>query len=290
MNTGCKPNVFIAGMPRSGTTSLYTYLKQHPDIFLSLYKEPHFFGRDLTQNIYTIREKEVYLSLFEGAAGKEAIGEGSVWYLTSTTAASEIKAFNPSARIIIMLRNPLDMIRSLHALYVRTGNEDLTDFRDALDRQQTREKGESLPPGCYFPEGLYYTGVAAYYDKIKRFTDTFGMEGVHFVIFDDFAADTARSYRGVLDFLGVDPGFRAEFDLKKADGVIRKQVLNEIRHAHPEVRKKLASKTGLRAHKGPRREKLSPELDARLRSLFKEDIEKTSRLIGRDLTHWTPTG
>jgi len=290
MNPECKPNVFIAGMPRSGTTSLYTYLKQHPDIYLSVYKEPHFFGKDLTQNAYSIQDEAVYYSLFDRAAGYSAVGEGSVWYLTSRTAASEIRAFNPSAKIIIMLRNPVDMIYSLHSLYVRTGNEDSTDFGEALDRQQARENGESLPSGCYFPEGLFYTRVAAYYEKIKRFTDTFGMEGVHFVIFDDFAADTARSYREVLDFLGVDTGFRAVFDLKEADVSIRKRVFNEIRHAHPEVRKKLASKTGLRAHKGPRREKLSPELIARLRSLFKEDIEKTGRLIGRNLTHWTPTG
>ncbi len=286
MNPKVKPNFFIAGMPRSGTTSLYTYLKQHPDVFLSVYKEPHFFGKDLTQNAYTVPDEDVYYSLFDGAAGKSAIGEGSVWYLTSRTAASEIRAFNPGARIIIMLRNPLDMIYSLHALYIRTGNEDREDFGAALGLERAREKGESIPSACYFPEGLCYTGVGMYYEKIKRFTDTFGMDGIHFVIFDDFAGDTARSYRETLSFLEVDEGFRAEFDLKKADGVIRKLVFREIRHAHPEVRKKLASKTGLRAHKGPRREKLSPELRARLRAVFKEDIEKTSRLIDHDLTHW----
>ena len=281
-----KPNFYIAGMPRSGTTSLYTYLKQHPDIFLSLYKEPHFFGKDLTQNIYNIQDEDVYYSLFEGAAGKTAIGEGSVWYLTSKTAAAEIKAFNPSAKIIVMLRNPETMIYSLHSLYVRTENEDRADFEEALGLEPARMRGEAIPSGCYFPEGLYYTEVGKYHEKVKRFTDMFGKESVHFVIFDDFAADTARSYRETLTFLGVEPDFRAEFDLKKADEVIRKLVFNEIRHAHPEVKKKLSNKTGLRAHKSPPREKLSPELRSRLRSLFKEDIEKTGDLIGRDLTHW----
>lgn len=79
MNPECKPNVFIAGMPRSGTTSLYTYLKQHPDIYLSVYKEPHFFGKDLTQNAYSIQDEAVYYSLFDRAAGYSAVGEGSVW-------------------------------------------------------------------------------------------------------------------------------------------------------------------------------------------------------------------
>ena len=176
MSTMCQPNFFIAGMPRSGTTSLYTYLKQHPDIFLSLYKEPHFFGKDLTSNVYAIQDKEVYESLFRGTEGKKAIGEGSVWYLTSRTAAAEIKAFNPVAKIIIMLRNPLGMIYSLHSLYVRTGNEDIADFQEALAIQQERLKGEAVPAACYFPEGLLYTEVGKYYEKIKRFVEAFGLE------------------------------------------------------------------------------------------------------------------
>ncbi|MCP5101817.1 MAG: sulfotransferase [bacterium] len=278
-----RPNFFIAGMPRSGTTSLYTYLKQHPDVFLSVYKEPHFFGKDLAQNIYAVRDEGIYNGLFAGAAGKAAIGEGSVWYLTSKTAAAEIKAFNPAAKIIIMLRNPVSMIYSLHSLYVRTGNENEVNFGKALALQPERMKGRAIPAGCYFPEGLLYTEVGKYYQKIKRFADEFGMANLHFVIFDDFAGDTALSYRGVLEFLGVDPGFPAEFDLAKASAVIREIVFKEIRHAHPEVRKKLANKTGLRAHKSPARAPLSPGLRVHLQEAFKEDVEKTGRLIGGDL-------
>lgn len=286
MDITCKPNFFIAGMPRSGTTSLYTYLKQHPDIFLSLYKEPHFFGKDLTPNVYAIQDEEVYESLFRGAKKKKAVGEGSVWYLTSRTAAAEIKAFNPTAKIIIMLRNPLGMIYSLHGLYVRTGNEDRADFQEALSRQNERMNGMSLPAACYFPEGLFYTEVGKYYEKIKRFVDAFGIEKLHFVIFDDFAADTARSFKETLNFLEVDGNFQAEFDLEKADAIIRPMVLQQLRHAHPEVKKKLSTKTGLKAHKGPSRIPLAPGLKSQLKALFKEDIEKTGALIGRDLHHW----
>jgi hypothetical protein len=288
MSAECKPNFFIAGMPRSGTTSLYTYLKQHPDIFLSLYKEPHFFGKDLTPNVYAIREEEVYYSLFRGADGKKAVGEGSVWYLTSQTAAAEIKAFNPAAKIIIMLRNPVGMLYSLHGLYVRTGNEDIPDFPAALALQPERERmnGLAMPPGCYFPEGLLYTEVGKYYEKMKRFVDVFGMENLHFIIFDDFSADEARSVRETLVFLEVDDNFRAELDLEKADALIRPMVLQQIRNAHPEVKKRLSIKMGLKAHKSPSRAPLPPELKSRLKALFKEDIEKTGALIGRDLNHW----
>lgn len=288
----CKPNFFIAGMPRSGTTSLYTYLKQHPDVFLSLYKEPHFFGKDLTPNIYAIRDEAVYYSMFAGAEGKKAVGEGSVWYLTSQTAAAEIKAFNPAAKIIIMLRNPVGMIYSLHGLYIRTGNEDTPDFQAALERQPERErmKGLAIPPACYFPEGLFYTEVGKYYEKVKRFVDVFGMEKLHFIIFDDFSADEARSVRETLAFLEVDDNFRVELDLEKADALIRPMVLQQIRNAHPEVKKRLSIKTGLKAHKSPSRSPLPPELKARLKAFFKEDIEKTGELIGRDLKHWCANG
>jgi hypothetical protein len=286
MSATCKPNFFIAGMPRSGTTSLYTYLKQHPDIFLSLYKEPHFFGKDLTPNVYAIQDEAVYYSLFAGAEGKKAVGEGSVWYLTSRTAAAEIKAFNLGVKIIIMLRNPLAMIYSLHGLYIRTGNEDMPDFQAALDHQPDRMKGLAMPPGCYFPEGLCYTEVGKYYEKIKRFVDVFGMEKLHFIIFDDFSADEAQSVRETLAFLEVDENFRVELDLEKADALIRPMVLQQIRHAHPEVKKRLAIKTGLKAHKSSARTPLQLELKSRLKALFKEDIEKTGELIGRDLKHW----
>ena len=286
MKIKCKPNFFIAGMPRSGTTSLYTYLKQHPDIFLSLYKEPHFFGKDLTPNVYAIQDEDVYYSLFHGADGKKIIGEGSVWYLTSQTAAIEIKGFNPAAKIIIMLRDPLGMIYSLHSLYVRTGNEDRIDFQEALNLQHERIKGKSVPTACYFPEGLLYMEVGKYYEKIKRFVDALGRERLHFVIFDDFASDTAQSFRETLAFLGVDDHFQAEFNLEKADTIIRPMVLQQIRCAHPEVKKKLSTKTGLKAHKSPSRTPLPSELKVRLKAHFKEDIEKTGELIGRDLNHW----
>lgn len=290
MSVTCKPNFFIAGMPRSGTTSLYSYLKQHPEIFLSLYKEPHYFGKDLTPNVYAIQDEEVYFSLFRGADGKKAVGEGSVWYLTSRTAAAEIKAFNPAAKIIIMLRNPLTMIYSLHGLYVRTGNEDTPDFQEALNRQPERMRGLAVPPGCYFPEGLFYTEVGKYFEKIKRFVDVFGMDKLHFIIFDDFSADEARSVRETLTFLEVDDNFRVELDLEKTDVIIRPRVLQQIRGAHPEVKKRLAIKTGLKAHKSPSRAPLSSELKSRLKALFKEDIEKTGELIGRDLNHWCANG
>jgi hypothetical protein len=265
---------------------MYTYLKQHPDIYLAVYKEPNFFCKDLTQSFYNIQDPGLYDSLFTHAGDKKCIGEGSVWYLTSKIAAVEIKKFNPSAKVIIMLRNPVDMIYSLHGLYLRTKNEDITEFPKALAVQAERIKGLSIPETCYFPEGLFYTEVAGYYQKIKRFTDVFERKNIHVVIFDDFVTDTPQAYRETLEFLEVDPNFPAEFDLKKASKVIQPMVLQQVRHSHPEIKKKLSAKVRLDAHEGSSRSPLPPQLRSHLQSIFKEDIEKTSELININLMHW----
>ena len=291
-----KPDFIIVGMPRSGTTSMYTYLKQHPGLYLSVYKEPHFFGKDLTPTVYGIREEDVYYSLFSGAGEKQLSGEASVWTMASRTAAAEIYAVNPAAKIIIMLRNPIDMIYSLHDLYLRTGNEDTVDFQQALEKEPQRKQGSAIPPGCYFPEGLCYTEVGRYNEKVERLVEVFGMgeaastqEGtsraVHVVIFDEFVKETASSVKGVLEFLGVDPGVPLEFEMKKALAMIRPQVLKQLRRARPEVRKLVALKPD-EVHMGSVRPPMSRGLRSHLKGLFGEDIEKTGQFIGKDLMYW----
>src|SRR5437667_5641216 len=102
------PNFFIVGAPRCGTTALYTYLRQHPDIFLPETKEPHYFNRDMNSG-GAIRDHKEYLSLFAGAQGRARVGEASVYYLSSAYAAREISKVCPGAKIIVMLRNPVDV-------------------------------------------------------------------------------------------------------------------------------------------------------------------------------------
>ncbi len=114
---------------------MYDYLKQHPEIFMPERKEPNFFGTDLGLSPYFIRDEKEYLSLFSGARNEKRVGEASVLYLFSKLAATEIKECNPAASIIIMLRNPVDMIHSLHSQYVYNGWEDIVEFEAALDSE-----------------------------------------------------------------------------------------------------------------------------------------------------------
>jgi len=278
-----KPNFFMVGAPRCATTTMYTYLKQHPDIYLSLLKEPIYFGSDLTRQPLAVSDLASYLSLFDGAGDAQVIGEGSVFYLMSTRAAEELKQFSPAARILIMLRDPVDMMHSLHALYVRTRNEELEDFDAALAAEADRAEGRRLPPRCYFPEGLQYTRQARYAEPVERFLRVFGRDQVHVVVFDDLVRDTAGEYRRLLAFLGVAP-HPVELDIDKATEVIRPMVLRQMRAATPEVRQKL--KTGRDAHRGPRSRPVSPELRARLAAELSPDVARLSQLLDRDLTHW----
>jgi hypothetical protein len=281
------PNFFIVGAPRCGTTSMYAYLRQHPEIYVSPHKEPHFFGSDLTPLPGGIREEELYRQLFAGAGSQPRVGEGSVWYLSSQRAPSEIRAFAPDARILILLREPGQMMHSLHALFTRTGNEDLPAFEEALAAEPERRAGRCIPAGAYLPEGLLYTEVARYAEKVERYFTVFGRENVHCILFDDLVRDTAAVYRTVLEFLGVDPDFQAELHPQRANERVRMMAIRQLARTPPEVRRRIQFKD-IREHEGGPRIPLAPELAERLRELFAPDVARLATLLDRDLGAWMP--
>jgi hypothetical protein len=265
---------------------MYLYLKQHPEIYLSVLKEPHFFGRDLTRPPQGIRDEAAYLALFADSRGERRIGEGSVWYLASRSAAREILEFSPSARILVMLRDPVEMIPSLHALYLRTGNEEL-DLEAALDAEADRRRGGRLPAAAYFPEGLLYTEAARYHDKVERFLDVFGEDRVRVVLFEEFLAGTREVYRSVLEFLEVDRAFEPELSEARASERVRGEALRQLRRVPPEVRTQMRG--AQEKHRSGPRAPLPPRLRARLCRELAGDVERLGRLLGRDLSHWCAT-
>jgi len=295
-----KPDFFIVGAPKCGTTAMYYYLKQHPEIFMPQRKEPHFFGTDLEAPYpYFIREKREYLSLFSEAQDEKRVGEASVWYLYSKLAAAEIKEFCPSASIIIMLRNPVDMIYSLHSQRVYSGNEDITDFEAALDAEEERKQGLRIPKGVNLVEGLFYREVAKYTPQVQRYLDVFGRENVHVIIFDDFKSDTPRIYRDTCQFLGVDPDFQPEFQVINLNKRIYSFTLHKFLQNPPRTIVSLSrrlvprplrhglirglNRVNIRYAPRPR---MDPELRRRLQAEFAPEVERLSKLLDRDLTYW----
>src|SRR6266545_5937438 len=157
-----RPDFFIVGAPKCGTTALNDYLKDHPEIFISARKELHFFGSDLVfRGPRRITEQE-YLSFFAPARHEKRLGEASVWYLYSQQAAAEIKAFSPAARIIIMLRNPVDMMYSLHSQRLYNGRETISDFAKALATEEMHGRKEWDRKGALNAVGFSYREAATY--------------------------------------------------------------------------------------------------------------------------------
>lgn len=300
-----RPDFFIVGAPKCGTTAMSDYLALHPDIFMGR-KEMHFFGSDLrfAGHFYRRAEPE-YLAEFAGWRGQRRIGEASVWYLFSQTAAREIHAFNPEARIIIMLREPAEMMYSLFRYFCYDGNEPLRSFAAALAAEPERKAGRGLGRQTYFPPGLVYHETARFARQVRRYLEVFGQDRVHVVLQEDLAADTAAAYRSVLEFLEVDPAFRLpHFDRVNPAQTVKSRALRALlndptlRAAVLAVRPWLpnfvfsACQRIERILQGmnssvERPQSLAPELKAQLRREFADDVAELSKLIGRDLSHWT---
>jgi hypothetical protein len=227
-----KPDLFIVGAPRCGTTAMYTYLGQHPDVFMATPKEPHFFGTDISAP-GLVRDEQKYLSLFAAARHEQRVGEASVFYLCSRRAAAEIHAFCPSASIIIMLRNPVDMMHSLHSRHLLIAVENIDDFHAALAAEEERKQGLRPPARPYPAETLLYREMATYRPQVQRYFDVFGRQSVHVIVFDDFTNDTARVYRETCEFLGVSPDFQPKFPVINANKGARSQTVRKALRSSP---------------------------------------------------------
>ena len=281
------------------------YLSGHPDVFMAR-KEMHFFGADLRfGSQFYRRDQAAYLHEFSGWNGQQRIGESSVWYLFSKQAATEIKAFNPEARVIIMLREPAEMLHSLYHSFRFDANEDLPTFEAALAAEGDRRAGRRISSRTYLAQGLVYRDTAGFTEQVKRYFDAFGRERVHVLIYDDFAADTVAAYRATLDFLAVDAQ-RTGIDFGVINGaqdvksralrsVLRNRLICStvlaLRPWLPQpvfgVMQKIEARLRNFNCRPAARQPMSPELRARLRREFAPEVERLSQLLGRDLTHWS---
>lgn len=193
------PNLFLVGAPKCGTTWMAACLARHPEIFFSSKKEPLTLATDLTHS-----KKFDWLSyeaLFEDAQNERYVGEGSIWYLYSKSAVQEIARMSPDARIIIMIREPVDMIRSLHRQFVKSGNEPIHQLEAALAAEPERKEGLFRLDVGHFPEGLFYREVVRYSRQISRFVETFGPENVHTIIYNDLVTSPVKTADSVFEFL-----------------------------------------------------------------------------------------
>lgn len=293
-----KPNFFIVGAPKSGTTAMNDFLAQHPEVFMAP-KEILFFGSDLHNTTSKIPEHE-YLQLFQSNESKKIIGESSVWYLFSKNAPQEIKKFSPEAKILIMLRNPLEMVYSMHSQNLYDLNEDEPDFYKAMLLEPSRKEGKNIPETNTLTEAIFYTEIAKYIEPIQRYWNIFGKENVHIILYDDFKSNTSKAFRDLAMFLGIDPTFQPDFKtvnsnkiiknrklftFLKSPGFIQKKIVKTLLPStklRTLIRKKLLKQTIVVSG----RTAMDMDCKKYLIDTYENDLKELRTLLDRDLSHW----
>ena len=223
------PNLFIVGAPKSGTTFLYYYLKQHPDIYFPDFKEPHFFGSDLIRRncAYNLNLNE-YQNLFK--TDKKIIGEASTFYLFSKKAAGEIYNFNPQAKIIIMLRDLVDLTYSMHSQFVFSGDEVIENFSKALELENSRLNGDKIPSQTTVVNKLFYTSnILSLPENIQSYINFFGRENIKFIYLDDIKKNPRKVYSETLEFLNVDINFEiSDFKIINKNKTYKSKIIRDF--------------------------------------------------------------
>ncbi len=230
------PDFFLIGQPKSGTTALYEMLASHPAIFMPANKEPWFFADELHERtpprtLGTPTTAEEYLELFRAAEPGQLMGEASPLYLWSRTAAERIAKVAPRARMIAVLRDPPNLLRSLHLQFVKSYIEIEPDLRRALALEDARRQGRGIPRYTYWPKTLLYSDHVRYVEQLRRYEDLFGRDQMLVLIYDDFRRDNKATVRAVLEFLQVDESAPVKIGEANPSVAVRSQRLHELVHA-----------------------------------------------------------
>lgn len=286
-----KPNFFIVGAAKSGTTTLYDYLKDHPDVFMpqdDLHKEPSHFSNLITW----YKNPNKYFPLFDDAKPQHRwIGEASTAYLTDPAAAGNIHKYNPNAKIIIILRNPADRAYSMYCWMVQEGYEYVSSFENALaiEDERARRKIPNFWEPQYYYNYLYFR-AGLYFEQVKRYYDLFP-GSVLVMTFEELLAAVKTNYAPVRDFLKIGPHPATPEVSNPSVSVIHpmlqfwlRKVNNKFFHNAPTKEKRDALlQRGIRSGKPP---VLRAETRAALLERYREDIRATGKLINKDLEYW----
>jgi sulfotransferase family protein len=299
-----KPNFFIIGAPRCGTTAMSEYLRQHPQIGFADPKESSFFATDMPELCLVGTMKDYLSKHFAHCAEKHylAIGDGSVWHLYSKVAVQNILQFNPQARFIIMIRNPIELCRALYERQFELFWEDQPSFERAWRLQAKRSRGLRVPRLCRDSRLLLYGDIGKLGEQLERVYKLIAAHQRLVIVFDDFARDPAAAYAQVLTFLQVPHDGRQDFPKVNEGRHVWNRNLLELATYPPvwAVSMVTRAKSWLGIQKvnilpkirarliSPRHKKqdISEQLKHEMRTYFAEDIDRLSAILNRDLSHW----
>jgi len=307
-----KPNLFIVGQEKAGTTALHDFLSQHPDIFMSDPKELGYFAKDYHKEsdmfhkrvrmvgignrsrFFPYRTLKEYMGVFRDVKAQKVIGESSPGYMYSQVAAKDIHAFNPDAKIIMMIREPTEFLYSLHSQYVFNLDEPVEDFEKALSLEETRKKGKSMPTTVAHPSNLYYHERAKYIPQIERFFKYFDRKNIKIILFNDFKKDNLSVVKSVFRFLDVDSTFEPKMKIRNPNKIVKHKRIKYVldRFSVALILKGLLPKKAYnvlsrafqkQAFEVKPREKMDPALRKRLMKKYRGEVERLGRLLKLDL-------
>lgn len=294
-----KPNFFIVGAAKSGTTSLDRYLNQHPQIFMAPRKETHYFAtpdmpdefrgpgdEPFTANL--IRDEAEFLGMFDGATTERVIGESSVYYLYYPKSAQRIANLTPEAKVVIVLRDPVDRAYSAYMHVIRDGRETLA-FDQSVAREAERKLNDYQPLWFYREVGLYH-------EQVRHYLNVFGKEQTHIILYDEFNAHPDKTLHDLFEFLGVDQQSTIDTSIRyNATGVPMGGLFQLATTSNPLTRlikplvpAKLREKLRFQAKNMTMQKRpLAEDAQAHLRRYFADDVRRLEELLQRRLSAWT---
>jgi len=294
---------------------LYRYLKQHPEIYMSPIKEPNYFAKDIDVDLFRedykrkalidtkkyfskskleelhlafITNFEDYLQLFRKVNDEKAIGECSNSHLYSRVAAKEIRKFIPDAKIIMILRNPIERAYSHYLMNLGDGLTSERDFvKEVLADFNKSYKGWGISH-LYIELGLYY-------EQVKRYLELFPRQNVKIILYEDFKNYPEKMLKEIFEFLNVDknylPSLGQRYNVSavpkypKFNQIVKKVYIRLKNFIPKKIQislKKKYREISFKKKKGL----LSRKEKQFLLEYFKDDIEKLSKLIDKDLSIW----
>ena len=317
--------VAIVGAPRTGTTSLARFLRRHPDVCFSKVKEPHFFSQHDLNGLSDdeLRETVEYNYLDRYFPHRDerdcpVLAEGSVTYLYAPEQMRPILRLWPNAKFIVSLRDPMEMLPSLHQRLLYLGDENVMDFDRAWSLVPERAQGRKIPRSCIEARWLRYDEVGKLGSYVERFIDVVGRERCFFSVHDDMRADSAKLYSDLLEFLSLPPYDDVDLKPKRLNRGFKSGTLQRLLMRPPVVARKLVAGKHMRRRtekveklkkpesglmqsieRGRKRLlewnraeappiKLSPKTRAEICEHYRPDIERLGRILDRDLSHWLP--
>lgn len=296
-----KPNFFIFG-PAAGSTSMYYYLKDHPEIFMSEIKEPLYFRKDLVprgnlKNRYGSPKE--YYKLFQNVNNEKIIGDATPTYIYSDIAIKEIKREIGKPKVIIMLREPVSFIISSHHYAYTNGYENIKDLKQALDAERIRMKSLKNPPIVSEKELTYYSYVLKkIYRNVEKCIKTFGRKNVKIILQSELRKNPEKIYKEILVFLEVNPNFKPKFGKHNIQREVRSRSLmktiRKVEELPPTIIKliKISVPKKIRDYiknsnsQVKSKKQIDPEIKKRIKQEFAKDVTQLGKVTRKNLSSW----